>query len=128
LMLGPMVTLLDEHSASDGDIFPYRFRQHDLGPLIGMRSWGGVIGIRGSLPFADGGILNRPEYGLYNVEGTEWIIEGYGVDPDIEIDNDPAREFDGIDDQLNRGIEEILRLLETEDFDLPDRPEFPVRN
>lgn len=128
MMLGPMVTLLDEHSASDGDIFPFRFRQHGLGPLIGMRSWGGVIGIRGSLPFVDGGILNRPEYGLYNIEGTEWIIEGYGVDPDIEIDNDPAREFDGIDDQLNRGIEEILRLLETEGFQLPERTEFPVRN
>ena len=128
MMLGPMVTLLDEHSASDGDIFPFRFRQHGLGPLIGMRSWGGVIGIRGSLPFVDGGTLNRPEYGLYNIEGTEWIIEGYGVDPDIEIDNDPAREFDGIDDQLNRGIEEILRLLETEGFQLPNRPPFPIRN
>ena len=128
MMLGPMVTLLDEHSASDGDIFPFRFRQHGLGPLIGMRSWGGVIGIRGSLPFVDGGTLNRPEYGLFNIEGDEWIIEGYGVDPDIEIDNDPAREFDGIDDQLNRGIEEILRLLETEGFELPERPEFPVRN
>ncbi|MCH8568618.1 MAG: PDZ domain-containing protein [Balneolales bacterium] len=128
MMLGPMVTLLDEHSASDGDIFPYRFRQHNLGPLIGMRSWGGVIGIRGSLPFTDGGTLNRPEFGLYNIEGNEWIIEGYGVDPDIEIDNDPAREFDGIDDQLNRGIEEILRLLETEGFELPERPDFPERN
>ncbi|MCC5935066.1 MAG: PD40 domain-containing protein [Balneolales bacterium] len=128
MMLGPMVTLLDEHSASDGDIFPFRFRQHNLGPLIGMRSWGGVIGIRGSLPFTDGGILNRPEYGLYNIEGTEWIIEGVGVEPDIEIDNDPAREFDGIDDQLNRGIGEILRLLETEGFQLPPRPDFPIRN
>lgn len=128
MMLGPMVTLLDEHSASDGDIFPFRFRQHNLGPLIGMRSWGGVIGIRGSLPFVDGGTLNRPEFGLFDIEGKEWIIEGYGVDPDIEIDNDPAREFDGIDDQLNRGIEEILRLLETEGFQLPDRPDFPIRN
>ncbi len=128
MMLGPMVTLMDEHSASDGDIFPYRFRRHNLGPLIGMRSWGGVIGIRGSLPFVDGGTLNRPEFGLYDIEGNEWIIEGYGVDPDIEIDNDPAREFDGIDDQLNRGIEEILRLLETEGMELPERPDFPERN
>lgn len=128
MLLGPMVTLLDEHSASDGDIFPYRFRQHNLGPLIGMRSWGGVIGIRGSLPFVDGGTLNRPEYGLYDIEGNEWIIEGVGVEPDIVVDNDPAREFDGVDDQLNRGIEEILHLLETQGRELAPRPPFPVRN
>ncbi len=126
--LGPKVTLIDEHSASDGDIFPFRFRKHDLGPVIGQRSWGGVIGIRGTLPFVDGGFLNRPEYGLYDVEGEEWILEGVGVDPDIEVDNDPAREYAGIDDQLNRGIEEVLELLEEVEVELPERPDFPIRN
>ncbi|MCA1803523.1 MAG: hypothetical protein LC662_13830 [Rhodothermaceae bacterium] len=127
-MIGPLVTLLDEFSASDGDIFPYRFRKHDLGLLIGKRSWGGVIGIRGSLPIVDGGFLNRPEFGLYDTEGEEWIIEGYGIDPDIEVENDPAREWAGEDQQLNRGIEEILKKLEENPVGLPEPPPYPVRN
>ena len=62
ILYGPKVCLMNEYSASDGDLFPYRFRQHKLGKLIGKRSWGGVIGIRGSLPFLDGGTLNKPEF------------------------------------------------------------------
>src|SRR5260221_2251148 len=95
---GPMVCLLNEFSASDGDIFPYRFRHYKLGPLIGKRSWGGVVGIRGSLPLVDGGYLNKPEFSRYDLEGKTWIMEGHGVDPDIVVDNDPAREFAGADD------------------------------
>jgi tricorn protease len=127
-MIGPLVTLIDEFSASDGDIFPYRFRKHDLGLIIGKRSWGGVIGIRGSLPIVDGGSLNRPEFGLYDTEGKEWIIEGYGIDPDIEVENDPGREWAGEDQQLNRGIEEILKKLEENPVGLPEPPPYPVRN
>ena len=127
-MIGPLVTLIDEFSASDGDIFPYRFRKHDLGLIIGKRSWGGVIGIRGSLPIVDGGSLNRPEFGLYDTEGKEWIIEGYGIDPDIEVENDPGREWAGEDQQLNRGIEEILKKLEEKPVGLPEPPPYPVRN
>lgn len=127
-MIGPLVTLLDEFSASDGDIFPYRFRKHDLGLLIGKRSWGGVIGIRGSLPIVDGGFLNRPEFGLYDTEGEEWIIEGQGIEPDIEVENDPGREWAGEDQQLNRGIEEIMKILEENPVGLPEPPPYPVRN
>jgi len=89
-ILGPKVLLLDEFSASDGDIVAYRFRQHKLGTIIGKRSWGGVVGIRGSLPLLDGGFLNRPEFSRYDIEGKEWIMEGVGVEPDIFVDNDPA--------------------------------------
>src|SRR5678815_2026128 len=85
---GPMACLLDEDSASDGDIFPYMFRQAGLGPLIGKRSWGGVVGITNHGPLVDGGVVNVPESGFASKTG-EWIIEGYGVDPDIEVDNDP---------------------------------------
>ena len=72
---------------------------------------GGVVGIRGSLPFVDGGSLNKPEFSRYDLEGKSWIMEGHGVDPDIIVDNDPAREFEGIDDQLNKAIETILAEL-----------------
>jgi tricorn protease len=124
MVYGPTVCLLNEFSASDGDLFPYRFRQHRLGKLIGKRSWGGVVGIRGSLPLLDGGYLNRPEFSRYDVNGKTWIIEGVGVPPDIEVDNDPAREYAGNDEQLNRAIQEILAELTTREKDLPAPPPY----
>ncbi|MDJ0838202.1 MAG: S41 family peptidase [Acidobacteriota bacterium] len=125
MILGPMVCLMDEFSASDGDIFPYRFKKMGMGPLIGKRSWGGVVGIRGSIPFVDGGDLRVPEFALYDTAGREWVIEGYGVDPDIVVDNDPAQEFAGVDQQLNKAIEVILEKLQTEGRELPDPPPYP---
>jgi tricorn protease len=119
---GPLVCLINEFSASDGDIFPYRFRQHKLGKLIGKRTWGGVVGIRNALPLLDGGTLNRPEFSRYDVEGKRWIMEGYGVDPDIVVDNDPAREYAGQDDQLDRAIAEILDELKTKEKKIPAPP------
>ncbi|MBM3285358.1 MAG: protease, partial [Candidatus Aminicenantes bacterium] len=97
MLLGPKVCLINEFSASDGDIFPYRFKIYKLGKLIGKRTWGGVVGIRGSLPLLDGGYLMKPEFAPYSIDGRDWIIEGIGVDPDIVIDNDPAREYAGVD-------------------------------
>ncbi len=125
---GPKVCLLDEFSASDGDIFPYRFKKYKVGPLIGKRSWGGVVGIRGSLPLLDGGYLNRPEFSRYDAEGREWIMEGHGVDPDIVVDNDPAREYAGIDDQLNKGIEVILEELKKNPPRLAPPPAYPDKS
>jgi len=124
-VLGPKVLLLDQHSASDGDIVGYRFRHHKLGPIIGQRSWGGVVGIRGSLPLLDGGTLNRPEFSRYDLEGKEWIMEGKGVEPDIFVDNDPAREYAGVDDQLNRAIAEILQALAKNPVSTPAPPKSP---
>ena len=95
LQLGPKVLLMDEFSASDGDIFPYRFKTDHLGKLIGKRSWGGVVGIRGSLPFVDGGSLMKPEFAPYAKDGSSWVIEGHGVDPDIVVDNDPGEGIRG---------------------------------
>ena len=126
--LGPMVSLINEFSASDGDIFPFRFKALGLGKLIGKRTWGGVIGIRNSLPLADGGQFFKPEFAPYSREGTEWIIEGHGVDPDIVVDNDPAREFRGEDQQLDRAIQEIQEELKTKRYDIPKVPPFPNRN
>ncbi len=126
--IGPKVLLLDEYSASDGDLFPYRFRKHNLGKLIGKRSWGGVVGIRGTLPLLDGGELNRPEYAKYDTEGKDWIIEGYGVDPDIVVENDPAKEYEGIDEQLNKAIEVIMEELKTKEKSLPPIPKYPDKS
>ena len=126
--LGPMVTLMNEFSASDGDIFPFRFKSLGLGKLIGKRSWGGVVGIRGTLPFVDGGELSKPEFAPFSKDGKEWLIEGHGVDPDIVVDNDPAKEFRGEDQQLNKAIEEIQNELKTKRFDLPPIPPYPVKD
>ncbi len=126
--LGPMVTLINEFSASDGDIFPYRFKAMGLGKLIGKRTWGGVIGIRDPLPLTDGGQLFRPEFAPYSKDGKGWVIESHGVDPDIVVDNDPAKEFRGEDQQLDKAIEVIEEELKTKGYELPPIPPYPNRN
>jgi len=127
-LLGPKVCLINEFSASDGDIFPYRFKKYGLGKLIGKRTWGGVVGIRGTLPLLDGGVLNKPEFAPFSLDGKDWIIEGVGVEPDIYVDNDPAKEFAGIDEQLNKAIEVILEELKTKEVKLPAIPPYPKRD
>ncbi len=122
---GPMVALLDGNSASDGDIFPAMFREANLGPLIGKRSWGGVVGIQNRGPLIDGGTIFVPGSGFANTKG-EWIIEGYGVDPDIEVDNDPKSVLDGKDPQLERGISEVMAKLKAP-VKLPAKPTAPVK-
>ncbi len=123
---GSLVTLLNETSASDGDIFPAMFKQAGLGPLIGKRSWGGVTGITSHGPLIDGGTVNVPEFGFVSVDG-QWVIEGHGVEPDIEVDNDPASVLEGRDPQLERAVQEILRMIQENPKELPSRPAPPVR-
>ncbi|HJZ82635.1 MAG TPA: S41 family peptidase [Pyrinomonadaceae bacterium] len=125
VFIGPMVALLDQNSASDGDIFPWMFREAGLGPLIGKRSWGGVVGIGSRGPLIDGGQIFVPGSALANNKG-EWIIEGHGVDPDIEVDNDPRSEIGGKDPQLERGIAEVMTRLKNP-VKLPGRPAAPVK-
>jgi tricorn protease len=122
---GPKCILIDNYSASDGDLFPYQFKKLKIGKAIGKRTWGGVVGIRGSLPFIDGGQLMRPEFAPFDTEGKNWIIEGYGVDPDIELDNDPAKEYAGEDQQLNKAIELMKEELKSWPKQLPGMPPFP---
>lgn len=128
MVLGPKVMLIDEFSASDGDIVAYRFKKHKLGQVIGKRTWGGVVGIRGTLPLLDGGYLERPEFSRYDLAGREWIMEGHGVDPDIVVDNDPAREFEGVDDQLERAIAIIKESLKKEPVKIPPPPPYPDKS
>ncbi|MDG5800063.1 S41 family peptidase [Marinilabiliaceae bacterium ANBcel2] len=125
-LAGPMVALIDKYSASDGDLFAHGFKELKLGKTIGTQTWGGIVGITGSLPFIDGTDLRIPQFTSLSMEG-EWMIEGVGVKPDIEIENDPYREYKGIDDQLNKAIEVIMEKLELRE-ELPDIPEDPVKS
>ena len=128
IMVGPKVLLIDHYSASDGDLFAYQFKKMGLGKTIGVRTWGGVVGIRGSHPFIDGGQLRKPEFSTFDLEGN-WAIEGRGVTPDIILDNDPAKEFAGEDEQLNKAIEVILEEMENFNYDqMPEIPEFPDKS
>ncbi len=127
MMLGPKVLLIDKYSASDGDLFAYSFKKHNIGTVIGTRTWGGVVGITGSLPFIDNQDLRKPEFASYSAEKSEWIIEGHGVSPDITLDNDLHQEFLGNDAQLDKAIEVIMEQLK--DYKgVPAVPEPPVKN
>jgi len=123
---GPLVALLNEDSASDGDIFPAAFKALELGPLIGKRSWGGVIGITGLGALIDGGTVYVPQFGHASAVG-EWAIEGEGVSPDIEVDNPPEAVLRGEDPQLDRAIQEALQRLPAQPGILPPRPADPVK-
>lgn len=127
VFVGPMVCLINHYSASDGDIFPYMFRQYKLGPLIGSRTWGGVVGIRTILSLVDGGFITAPEFGLFDLE-SRWTVEGRGVDPDIELDNRDDLVAQGRDPQLEKGIEVVMEAIRKNPPKLPPRPKDPVRN
>ncbi len=123
---GHLAALISETSASDGDIFPARFRKAGLGPLIGKRTWGGVVGISGRGPLIDGGQVFVPQQATNDVDGS-YIIEGEGVAPDIEVENDPASVAADRDPQLERGVAEVLKAIEREPRTLPKRPTDPVK-
>lgn len=118
---GPKVMLINGWSGSGGDAFPDYFRKRNLGPLIGQRTWGGLIGISGAPPLIDGGSVTVPTFRMYNPDGT-WFKEGHGVDPDIVVPEDLNAMAKGIDPQLERGIAEIKELLKTKGFTRPAPP------
>lgn len=126
--VGPKVLLINEYSASDGDLFPYRFKYNKLGTIIGRRTWGGVVGYSGTVPVVDGGSIVTPSYAPYAVDGSGFIIEGTGVTPHIDIENDPYKEYLGEDEQLNKAIEVILEKLKTESPQHPAIPDFPDKS
>ncbi|TCO09156.1 S41 family peptidase [Natronoflexus pectinivorans] len=125
-LAGPMVALVDKYSASDGDLFAHGFKALGLGTVIGTTTWGGIVGITGSLPFIDGTDLRIPQFTSLSMEGN-WMIEGVGVEPDIFLENDPYKEFSGEDEQLNKAIEVILKKLKERE-ELPTIPSPPVKN
>ncbi|HRV85707.1 MAG TPA: PDZ domain-containing protein [Saprospiraceae bacterium] len=107
---GSMVMLINGWSGSGGDAFPDYFRKAGLGPLIGGRTWGGLIGISGAPTLIDGGGVTVPTFRMYNPDGT-WFKEGHGVDPDIQVLEDPTQLAKGVDTQLERAIAEALKLV-----------------
>ena len=107
---GPKVMLVNGWSGSGGDAFPYYFRKAGLGPLVGKRTWGGLIGISGNPQPIDGGFVSAPTFGFFNTEG-KWDVEGHGVDPDYEIENAPHEMVSGRDPQLEKAIEIIMEML-----------------
>ena len=110
---GPKVLLIDKYSASDGDLFPWSFKANNLGTVIGTRTWGGIIGISGSLPYLDGTDVRVPFFTNYDAKTGEWIVENHGVDPDILLDNDPVKQAAGVDEQLLKAIEVALEQIKT---------------
>lgn len=121
---GPMAMLVNSYAGSGGDMFPWLFKEFRLGPLIGTRTWGGLVGITGSAPLVDGGFLSAPEFGLYDNRSGKWIAENTGVDPDIQVDARPDLLAAGKDPELEKAIEHILNELK-KPRPTPKRPEFP---
>lgn len=124
---GPKVMVINERAGSGGDLLPYLFRFKKLGPLVGTRTWGGLVGTWDTPPLLDGGRFVAPRGGFIDVNGA-WAVEGEGVAPDIEVRNDPAPVIAGRDPQLEAAVEEALRLLATEAIELKPEPPPPIRS
>ncbi len=124
---GPKCMLINGLAGSGGDYFPWWFREAGVGPLIGMRTWGGLVGMSGNPRLIDGGAITAPTFGFYETDGT-WGIEGHGVEPDHEVVDDPALMVDGGDPQLDKAIELMLGEIERRPFVRPQRPAYPNRS
>jgi tricorn protease len=118
---GPKVALLNHWSASDGDIFPYLFHLYGLGKLVGTRSWGGVRGIRGYWQMMDGGYITIPEEALYGLD-SRWVLENHGVEPDVEVENEPTDLLAGHDAQLETAVDLLLKAIAGKPAALPPPP------
>ncbi len=123
---GPKVMLINERAGSGGDLLPYMFKMKNIGPLIGTRTWGGLVGTWDTPRFIDGGRMVAPRGGFYDVNG-QWAVEGEGIAPDIEVIQEPKQTVQGNDPQLERAVREALELLKKEEFQLKPEPAPPIR-
>ena len=123
---GPKVMLINERAGSGGDLLPYMFKMKNIGPLIGTKTWGGLVGTWDTPSFIDGGRMVAPRGGFYDVNG-KWAVEGEGVAPDIEVIQHPKETSKGNDPQLERGVQEALSLLKGNEFQLKPEPKAPIR-
>lgn len=122
---GPIVALTNENAGSDGDIFSHGFKVMKLGPLIGKRTWGGVVGIWPRNPLVDGSVTTQPEFSTW-FEDVKWGLENHGTEPDIEIDITPQDWAVGRDPQLERAISEAVRMMKDRPFVPPSFDDRPV--
>lgn len=120
---GPKCILANEYAGSGGDAFPYYFKLMGVGPIIGKRTWGGLVGISHDLPLVDGGVVTMPDFGIYGLDG-KWMIENRGVEPDIEVENTPEAMVSGRDPQLEKAIEWTLEQLKAKPVKRPERPAY----
>jgi tricorn protease len=118
--------LINEMSGSGGDMLPYMFRLMEVGPLVGTRTWGGLVGIWDVPTLIDGGYITAPRGGFYDLNG-EWAVENVGVPPDVEVEQLPRLRTEGGDPQLERAVEIGLELLKTQGVDVLPQPPDPVR-
>lgn len=123
---GPKVMLINANAGSGGDLLPYMFHAKKIGPLVGTRTWGGLVGTWDTPNFIDGGRMVAPRGGFYDIDG-KWAVEGVGVSPDIEVIQEPKAVLQGKDPQLERGVQEALRLLETDEFEMKPEPAAPIK-
>jgi tricorn protease len=121
---GPLVAVANEHAGSDGDIFSHAFKQLGLGPLVGKRTWGGVIGVWPRYRLADGTLTTQPEFS-FGFDDVGWRVENYGTDPDIDVDIAPQDYAKGLDPQLDQAIECALSLLAEHPAHAPDPSDRP---
>jgi tricorn protease len=124
---GPWVVLINADTGSSGEMFAEAIKRKGMAKLIGVRTWGGSVGIEPHQRFVDEGVTTPPQFGLYGLDGT-WLIEGHGVDPDIEVENMPGDVLHGKDAQLEAGIEYIMTQLRENPVELPPTPEYPKKN
>jgi len=123
---GPKVMVINERAGSGGDLLPYMFRAKEIGPLVGTRTWGGLVGTWDTPPFIDGGRMVAPRGGFFDVNG-EWAVEGEGVAPDIEVIQHPRLVLEGHDPQLEKAVEVALKMLEKNEFERQPEPQAPVK-
>ena len=124
IMPGPKAMIINEYAGSGGDLMPWMFRYHKIGPLIGKRTWGGLVGIGGYPPLIDGGSVTAPHFAFYTPEG-KWEIENHGVAPDIEVEMDPKLWRQGKDPQLEKAIDVVMEALRKNPPQTPKRPAYP---
>jgi tricorn protease len=125
---GPKVMLINGFSGSGGDAFPDYFKKREIGPLIGTRTWGGLIGITGAPTLIDNGRITMPTFRMYDPDG-KWFMEGHGVDADIEVVEDFQKLANGTDVQLEAAINEVIKLLDSsKSFKNPKRPSYEKRD
>ena len=126
-ILGPKVMLVNEFSGSGGDAMPWLFRYTKAGPLVGKRTWGGLVGISGYPALMDGGMVTAPSFGFFSPSG-QWTIENHGVAPDVEVDMDPKLVAEGHDPQLERAVEIAMAELKKNPPPQPHKPPYPNYN
>jgi len=124
---GPKVMLMNGYSSSGGDAFPYYFKKKGLGKLIGTRTWGGLVGMSGNAGLVDGGYIAVPRFGIYN-EDEQWIIEGTGVSPDIEVVDRPEQLAKGADPCIEKAVEVLLKELQENPVKKVNAPAPPDRS